>query len=110
MPQYFVVKHDLESFTLMPGLIWRTNSPKKRKPIGLGFAKGVRLEPGRRLINFLTRPEPSGRDPARLPGAQGVFRRRGGVGSPSRARQASRTWPAQRRADAAWRLTVRNSG
>jgi hypothetical protein len=39
MPQYFIVKHDLESFTAMLGFIWRTNLPKKQTPIGFRMVK-----------------------------------------------------------------------
>jgi len=43
MRQYFLVKHDLESFTAMPGFIWRTNLPKEKIPIGFGMvAEGDR--------------------------------------------------------------------
>ena len=47
MANYFIVKHDLESFKAMPGFIWRIDLPKKKIPIG--FAK---VEKGDRWIEF----------------------------------------------------------
>ncbi len=34
MAQYFIVKHDLESFTVLPGFIWRTDILPPKMPIG----------------------------------------------------------------------------
>jgi hypothetical protein len=34
MPQYFIVKHDLDSFQKKPGLIWNTSKPKTKIPVG----------------------------------------------------------------------------
>ncbi len=37
MRQYFIVKHDLESFAAMPGFIWRTGLSEKKTPPGFGM-------------------------------------------------------------------------
>lgn len=37
--QYFIVKHDLESFLALPGFIWRTNILPPKKPRGFRLVK-----------------------------------------------------------------------
>ncbi len=47
MRQYFIVKHDLDSFEKLPGFIWRVGMPKSKIPRGF---RGVRK--GDRWIEF----------------------------------------------------------
>jgi len=45
--QYFIVRHDLYSFTLLPGLIWRGGVPESKTPRGFRMVK-----PGDLWIEF----------------------------------------------------------
>ncbi|MGA2618415.1 MAG: hypothetical protein ABSF26_12450 [Thermoguttaceae bacterium] len=47
MANYFIVKHDLESFLAMPGFIWRIGLPRKKTPRGFAM-----IEQGDRWIEF----------------------------------------------------------
>jgi hypothetical protein len=45
--RYFIVKHDLESFQALPGVIWRSHKPRSEKPTRFSM-----VQPGDRWVEF----------------------------------------------------------
>ena len=61
MTQYFIVKHDLESFTVLPGFIWRTDILPPKMPIGFR-----QINEGDRWIEFAYIKDEREREPCSL--------------------------------------------